>query len=32
MVDLSLVCANKTEADIIFREEWDGNVREKEWR
>jgi len=27
-VELSLVYANKTEADIIFRDEWDENVRE----
>ncbi len=27
-VELFLVFANKTEADIIFREEWEGNVRE----
>ena len=27
-VELFLVFANKTEADIIFREEWDRNVRE----
>jgi len=27
-VELSLVYANKTEADIIFREEWDENARE----
>ena len=27
-VELFLVFANKTETDIIFREEWEGNVRE----
>jgi cytochrome-b5 reductase len=27
-VELSLVFANKTEADIIFREEWEANARE----
>ncbi|WP_455377971.1 ferredoxin--NADP reductase, partial [Petrachloros mirabilis] len=27
-VELFLLFANKTEADIIFREEWEGNVRE----
>ena len=27
-VELSLIFANKTEADIIFREEWDANARE----
>lgn len=27
-VELSLVYANKTEADIIFRDEWDENARE----
>ena len=27
-VDMVLVFANKTEADIIFRDEWDANVRE----
>ena len=27
-VELFLVFANKTEADIIFREEWEGNMRE----
>ena len=27
-VELLLVCANKSEADIIFREEWDEDMRE----
>lgn len=27
-VEISLVFANKTEADIIFRDEWDANARE----
>ena len=27
-VELFLVFGNKTEADIIFRDEWEGNVRE----